>query len=85
MYSFPSTGIDDDLTEFVTLQTTFADSDQSWTVDIADVDTETYDLSVKNPNSPEEAPLREPEEIIREMVALDGESAEILDGIRGML
>ena len=46
---------------------------------------DTFDLSVKNPNTPEEAPLREPEEIIAEMVVLDAESAEILEGIRGML
>ena len=52
---------------------------------MADIDPETFDLSVKNPNTPEEAPLREPEVIIGEMVALDVESAKILEGIRGML
>jgi len=76
---------DDDLKEFVKLQGTFEDSEKSWTVDIADVDQATFDLSVKNPNTPEEAPLREPEEIIKEMAALDAESARILGGIRGML
>ncbi len=76
---------DDDLKEFVKLQAKFKDSEQSWTVNIADVDQETFDLSVKNPNTPEEAPLREPREIVEEMAALDAESAKILDGIRGML
>ena len=76
---------DDDLKEFVELQASFAESDKSWSVDVADVDPVSFDLSVKNPNKAEEAPLREPEEIIAEMVVLDVESAEILEGIRGML
>ncbi|MCP5316228.1 MAG: N-6 DNA methylase [Chromatiaceae bacterium] len=76
---------DDDLKEFVELQVSSANSKKSWSVDVADIDPATFDLSVKNPNKAEEAPLREPEEIIAEMVALDAESAEILEGIRGML
>jgi type I restriction enzyme M protein len=76
---------DDDLKEFVELQVSFANSEKSWSIDVADVDPANFDLSVKNPNKAEDAPLREPEEIIAEMVALDAESAEILEGIRGML
>ena len=76
---------DEDLKEFVKLQASFADSEKSWSVDIADIDQNTFDLSVKNPNKVEETPLREPEDIIAEMVALDDESAEILESIRGML
>ena len=76
---------DDDLEEFVELQATFADSDKSWTVDAKDIDQNSYDLSVKNPNKEEEAPLRDPLEILEEIAALDAESAEVLDGIRGML
>ncbi|MCB9989327.1 MAG: N-6 DNA methylase [Rhodospirillales bacterium] len=76
---------DEDLKEFVRLQASFADSEKSWSLNVADIDPETFDLSVKNPNKAGEAPLREPGEIIAEMVALDAESAEILEGIRGML
>lgn len=76
---------DDDLKEFVELQARFADSDKSWTLNIEDIDQDNLDLSVKNPNTPEESPLREPGEIIAEMVALDAESAEIFESIRGML
>ena len=76
---------DDDLADFVEKQKTFADSEQSWTVDINDIDTESFDLSVKNPNKAEEAPLRDPEVIINEIETLDRESEEILEGIRGML
>ncbi len=63
---------DDDLKEFVKLQTRFADSEKSWSVKAADIDPATFDLSVKNPNKAEEAPLREPEEIIDEIEALAG-------------
>ena len=76
---------DDDLKEFVELQATFADSDKSWTVDTTDIDQHSFDLSVKNPNKEEEAALRDPLEILDEIVALDEESAEILDAIRGLL
>ncbi len=76
---------DDDLKEFVELQASFAETEKSWSVDVTNVDPDTFDLSVKNPNKEEEAPLREPEDIIAEIVALDAESAEILEGIRGIL
>ncbi|WP_375205017.1 type I restriction-modification system subunit M [Hyphococcus sp.] len=76
---------DDDLKEFVALQGTSKETPKSWTVKVADIGTETYDLSVKNPNAPEEAPLRSPEEIIDDMLARDKETAEILESIRGML
>ncbi|MET0049766.1 MAG: N-6 DNA methylase [Candidatus Thiodiazotropha sp.] len=76
---------DDDFKEFVALQAKFKNSEKSWSVDVVDIDLESFDLSVKNPNKAEDTPLREPKEIIAEMVALDAESAEILKDIRGML
>jgi len=76
---------DADMAEFVELQASFAEKPKSWAVDVADIDKATYDLSVKNPNKAEETVLRDPLEIIDEMIALDAESGEILAGIRGML
>ena len=76
---------DDDLTEFVKIQANFADSEKSWMVTAEDIDPETFDLSVKNPNKEEDAPLRDPQEILAEIASLDAESAKVLDGIRGML
>ncbi len=70
-----------DLAEFVELQKTKADSENSWTVNIKDIDQSTLDLSAKNPNTPEEAPLRQPEEILKAMKALDKESENVLDSI----
>ncbi len=67
------------------LQKTKADSENSWSVNVADVDKTTFDLSVKNPHKKDETALRDPEKILDEMKALDEESAEILKTVRGIL
>lgn len=76
---------DADFEEFVRLQATRAESDKSWIVKVSDLDPATLDMSVKNPNRNDEVTYREPEDIIAEMMALDAESADILQQIRGML
>ena len=76
---------DDDLAEFVKLKKTFADSPKSWSVDAKTIDPATFDLSVKNPNGGEEVTHRSPQEIMDEIAALDAESAEVLENIRGLL
>ena len=76
---------DKDLAEFVSMQAGRALGDKAWIVDVSGLDEATYDLSVKNPNAPEEEPLREPQEIISDMLARDAETAAILEDIRGML
>ena len=76
---------DEDLAEFVELQKTKAEGPKSWRIARAELDEATFDLSVKNPNAPEEAPLRSPEQIIADMLARDTETARILEDIRGML
>ena len=76
---------DADLAEFVALQKTKAGGEKSWTVDVADVDTATCDLSVKNPHSPEAMPQRSPQQIIDDMLARDAETAKLLAQVRGML
>lgn len=76
---------DDDMVEFVKLQKTLADSEKSWTVNVRDVEQEGFDLSVKNPNEPEGAPIRSPEEILDEIEELNAEAAKVLAGIRGMV
>lgn len=76
---------ENDLAEFVTLSSSKGNSINSWTVKLADVNTDTYDLSVKNPNKKEEAALRQPQEILEEMKALDEETADILNAIQEMI
>jgi type I restriction enzyme M protein len=74
-----------DLAEFVELQKTFADSDNSWTLKVKDIDQTTFDLSVKNPNKKEEAALRSPRAILEEIEALDKESADMLKTISELI
>ncbi|MBK7370446.1 MAG: N-6 DNA methylase [Saprospiraceae bacterium] len=70
-----------DLADFIELQKTKKDSENSWSINIKDIDQTTYDLSSKNPNKKEETALRQPLEILEEMKALDEESADILNSI----
>ena len=76
---------DADLAEFVTLQKTFADSPKSWSVDMCGLNSATFDLSVKNPNSGEVVAHRLPSDILDEIALLDAESADVLQTIRGLL
>lgn len=76
---------ENDLAEFLALQKIFADSENSWTVNIKDIDQSAFDLSLKNPNKKEETSLRKPQDILEEMKALDEESAEILQAIKQQL
>ena len=76
---------DDDLAEFVQLQKDYADSPKSWSVDAKTIDHTTFDLSVKNPDGGEEVIHRTPKAILKEIAALDAESAKVLENIRGLL
>jgi len=71
-----------DLAEFVELQKTKANSDNSWSVNMKDIDQKTFDLSVKNPNKGGEVILRKPKDILEEMRELDKKSKKILDNIK---
>jgi len=72
---------ENDLAEFVKLQKTKADSENSWTVSVADIDKGTFDLSVKNPHRKDETALRDPKDILASMKKLDKENEEILKSI----
>jgi len=74
-----------DLADFVALQKTKAESENSWNIRLSDVDQTTFDLSAKNPNTPEEAPLRQPNEILEALATLDKESAEVMNGLKSLI
>lgn len=76
---------ENDLADFLKLQKTKADSENSWSLNVKDMDKTTYDLSVKNPNKNHVIKLRDPQEILEEMKRLDKESTEVLAHIRGLL
>jgi type I restriction enzyme M protein len=76
---------DEDLREFIELQSSFSLSDKSWFLEVKEIDQESFDLSVKNPNKAEDSPLREPQEILEEIAVLDGETTEILASISQLM
>ncbi len=76
---------DADLEEFVRLQGSKPETEKSWNINFSNLDQDTYDLTVKNPNTPEEAPLRSPAEILSEMETLDAETNEILQSVKELL
>ncbi|MBU4347165.1 type I restriction-modification system subunit M [Patescibacteria group bacterium] len=74
-----------DLAEFLKLQKTKANSENSWSVDVTKIDQTTFDLSVKNPSKGGEVALREPGKILEEMGRLDKERGKILNNIKRFL
>lgn len=76
---------ENDLADFVKLQKAKEDSANSWTVSVTNIDTMSFDLSVKNPNKKDETALRQPIDILKEMKSLDEESALILDAIKELI
>jgi len=76
---------ENDLADFVTLQKTNANSENSWTVDMKNIDQTTFDISAKNPNKKDETALREPRQILEEIKVLDDETKVILNSILELL
>ena len=76
---------DKDMLDFKTLQKDKKDTENSWTLDISDIDETTYDLSVKNPFTPEEVALRTPVLILEDMEKLDKETNSLLTSIKEMV
>jgi type I restriction enzyme M protein len=72
---------ENDLAEFLEFQKTKKISENSWILNITDVNIETFDLSVKNPNKKDEKICREPREILNEIEILNKESSKILSEI----
>jgi len=76
---------DADLAEFLNLQRTKTDSANSWTIDVSDLNEDTWDLTVRNPNAEGPAELGSPAEIVAELESLDRESADLVAKLRGVL
>ena len=74
-----------DLAEFVEMSKTQELSDNSWLVEIADINKEIWDLTVNNPNVVEEVDNRTPAEIIAEIEELDAQAAQALQVIKELL
>ncbi len=76
---------DHDLKEFVALEKIKPETEKSWNITVGEALEPTFDLSVKNPNKPEKAPLREPVLILEEMQVLDEETNEILGTLNELI
>jgi type I restriction enzyme M protein len=72
---------ENDMLDFLLKYKSRDTSDNSWVVDLADMNTETYDLGVKNPNEPEAEILKSPTEILAEIKETDSKIAKILESI----
>ncbi len=74
-----------DLQEFVDLVAKQGESENSWVLDISDINKDTWDLSVVNPNRKEEVDCRTPQQILKEIEALDAEAADAIAAIKELL
>ena len=73
-----------DLEDFLALQKTKADSENSWTLDARELG-EDYDLSVKNPHKVEEVDNRTPGEILQNLSSLHSETAALLNNLKAII
>lgn len=73
-----------DLEDFVTLQKTKSESENSWTLNVADLGDD-CDLSVKNPNKPEIVDNRTASDILGTIADLNNDSARLINEIKEML
>jgi type I restriction enzyme M protein len=74
-----------DLADFIELSKSKDLSDNSWLLDLANVNKDTWDLTVNNPNTVEEVDNRTPQEIIAEIEQLDVQAAQALQAIKELL
>lgn len=74
-----------DLAEFLALQPKQKESENSWIINVTDLDSDTLDLSVKNPNRNDETELCSPVDIIAEIQKLDQQNHRLLKEIKAML
>jgi len=75
---------EDDLADFLKLQKTKADSENSWSIDVSDLGDD-CDLSVKNPNKVEEVDERSAAEIVDSLLGLHEEARNLLNEIKTMV
>lgn len=76
---------DADFADFLAMAQRRGDGPNSWRVAAADVDADSVDLSVRNPNASQVEGPREPTVILDEIAALDEESAALLASLRELV
>jgi len=73
----------DDLDEFINLKKD-TQSENTWTLDIKDLNQDTFDLGVVNPHIEEEI-LPEPSEILNEIEQLEKDSSKLLNELKKLI
>jgi type I restriction enzyme M protein len=76
---------DEDMAEFVALSKSRPDTDLSWSVPVSQIDTKSWDLTVKNPNRTSSIEHREPSDILDELTEIDKQTTAIIEKLRGLL
>ena len=74
-----------DLEDFVTLSATQTESENSWCVNVKDIDKSTWDLTANNPNRKDTTDKRTPEQILAEIEELDLEASTAIAAIKELL
>jgi type I restriction enzyme M protein len=76
---------ENDLNEFLESQKSNANTENSWVVNINDIDKTSWDLTPNNPNKKDITDKRSPEEILAEIEKLDIDAANAIQAITGLL
>lgn len=76
---------EDDLAEFSKLQKKQDESENSWSINIEDIDKDVFDLSVDNPNNNKETALRDPKDILKDMKKLDADTILLIKSISDII
>jgi type I restriction enzyme M protein len=74
-----------DLAEFVKTSAPQTNTENSWLVDVKDIDKTTWDLTVINPNRVDTSDKRTPEQILKEIQQLDLDAATAIAAIKELL
>jgi type I restriction enzyme M protein len=76
---------ENDLSKFLGLQKTNANSENSWVININDIDKSTWDLTPKNPNQKDTSDKRTPDQILAEIQKLDLHASQAIRTIKELL
>jgi len=74
-----------DLEEFINFSKTKQESENSWSLNINNINKDTCDLNINNPNKVKEVDNRTPKEIIKEIEDLDSQANKLLQTIKDLL
>ena len=75
----------DDLKEFISFSKSKKESQNSWNINLSNLNTSTYDLSPINPNILEKVDNRSTDEIVSEIEELNKDTLKIFQEIKSLI